>query len=663
MGKLLAYREVKFRERPRTYSVELSQESVVIGTDSPSASLSATATAFCRKGNSGKSTYEAYWFIYSRVGNTFSLLRNYTSEKRSSISISETVTTSIDAIVVFVADTPVGFDPTNANTYVVKGEVSVRKQGDTGPQGDGGYSVQVSRSVIPILTSGDGVVKDFTSKAVSFSLMKGGQSQSLQASNIVIGTLPLGMVATKNGNTVTLNYNNSVGVWKHGDSRVYTTTKYPNTNVDDAVYDGTGAKIDEVDSSGTVYIRVNGLQYTGEGETFPYLTDSIVVPITITKGTVRIDTGITLSPNREGKMNRNFFYLGQWDNWNAVPASTEFKVTKWETPYLALANGANGSLQYYVYVGDAEGTLTKSQVGNPAEMNNGNWEGMVTSHKFLIAQAFFTQWAKLGGWYFNGNYMFSDLGEDSNGGSTSFSAGGRFYGDGDSRNTYTPNLYLDANTGKVFSNIGHFRNVVVEGVINNLIQEINSNNYQNYGRKCNLAIVTQNTEKTLVLDPTKVGSVIMINTNFGDSEYINQLMLPCAYNALYDDTYMPFIFDYGLGLTIDEMRQCVGKVLYILPSYIQSQSFRILCGGYKEYNYQSMLIASLYNGQPQPDDYAPLTGSRVKQKIDSYTAENTGMYFYKLECKMSVFNAKECIYWELEEFATTMTDVLNYTDY
>lgn len=476
MGKLMVYREVKFREKARTYLVELSQGNVVIGADSLNATLSATATSYVRKGSGSKATYAAYWFVYSRRGNVFTLLHSYVTAKVSSISLSETVTSSIDAIVVFAVDTPAGFDPSNAYTYIEKGEVLVVKQGDTGPAGNSGYSVQASQSVVPILTSGDGVVKDFTSKSVSFSLLKGGQAESLNASNITIGPLPLGMVATKSGNTVNLVYNNTVAVWRYSNAlTVYTTIKYPEIGAGDSVYDGTGAKIDEVDSAGTVWIRLrwSGLTYTGLSDTqFPYLTESIVVPITISKGSVTINTSITISPNREGKMSRNYFFLGQWDNWNLVPAGTEFKVTKWETPYLGLATGANGAIDYYVYVGEAEGTFTKSQVGNPASNENGKWEAMVTSHKFLAAQVFFTQWAKLGSWYFNGDYMFSDQGVDGNGNGTSFSAGGRFYGDGDSRNTYTPNLYMNANTGKIFSNIGHFRNVIVEGCINNLITEI-----------------------------------------------------------------------------------------------------------------------------------------------------------------------------------------------
>ena len=104
----------------------------------------------------------------------------------------------------------------------------------------------------------------------------------------------------------------------------------------------------------------------------------------------------------QGKMGRNYYYAGDWDAFTG-----SFTVTDYITPYFSIENGSK--TEFYVYVG-ANGTFTKHDVGTPDRYNS-NFAFMDTQFKYLITEAIFSNFAKLGSAIFNLDFMFSQYGQ------------------------------------------------------------------------------------------------------------------------------------------------------------------------------------------------------------------------------------------------------------
>lgn len=143
----------------------------------------------------------------------------------------------------------------------------------------------------------------------------------------------------------------------------------------------------------------------------------------------------------QGKMGKNYYYGGVFD----TSRQDTFTANDQETPYFVYNNNK------WVYIGDnfAEYNLRRIQSEKGYPQDNGNWQIMVTDFKFLIAEAFFAEFAKLGSWVFNADYMFSMEGIDGNGNVCQYDSTHKFYGLGDANNTYTPNVVMNARTGEV----------------------------------------------------------------------------------------------------------------------------------------------------------------------------------------------------------------------
>ena len=99
-----------------------------------------------------------------------------------------------------------------------------------------------------------------------------------------------------------------------------------------------------------------------------------------------------------GKMGKNFYYAGEWNEGDGG----SFEVTDYETPYFMYND------KYWVWVGD-NGTYSINSVNRPSSSNS-DWELMVTDFKYLITEAMFTKFAKLGAGIFNEDWMFSSHG-------------------------------------------------------------------------------------------------------------------------------------------------------------------------------------------------------------------------------------------------------------
>lgn len=101
-----------------------------------------------------------------------------------------------------------------------------------------------------------------------------------------------------------------------------------------------------------------------------------------------------------GQMGRNFYYAGIWS------ANVEYTLTDFSAPFVILRETGQPDF-YYVMQGE-----NRTISGNPHKPSNSNtdWHEMETSFKYLITEAMFTNFAKLGASIFNEDYMFSQYG-------------------------------------------------------------------------------------------------------------------------------------------------------------------------------------------------------------------------------------------------------------
>lgn len=114
---------------------------------------------------------------------------------------------------------------------------------------------------------------------------------------------------------------------------------------------------------------------------------------------------MSMPESSKGKMGRFFYYAGVWSNTELV----SFNVTDAQAPYFSYTP-SGGNMGYYVFNPQENGTYTMAQMGTPDPNNNQNWEQMVSDFKYLITEALFTDYAKLGGFVVNGDYMLSQYG-------------------------------------------------------------------------------------------------------------------------------------------------------------------------------------------------------------------------------------------------------------
>ena len=196
--------------------------------------------------------------------------------------------------------------------------------------------------------------------------------------------------------------------------------------------------------------------------------------------------------------------------------------------------------------------------------------------------------------------------------------------------TFVPNLAWNWKTGEIYSQLGHFVNVTVEGVMNNLLQEITSTNISNFGN-------WTSSGSKLELNPLKIGSLVRFSTSAN-------IYLPCDYVS--GGTHYS---QFRYGLTLDELRQCVGKKIYVFPS-ADSIVLKYYCGdnGVQPYG---MLVKELEGNTEIPSQVNTSTTLVVnRERMSSlYSSDQSAKNkMVILECKMTIFNGYECIYWQVK---------------
>ncbi len=211
-----------------------------------------------------------------------------------------------------------------------------------------------------------------------------------------------------------------------------------------------------------------------------------------------------------------------------------------------------------------------------------------------------------------------------------------------STSQFVPNYAVDLLQGLLACNKGYFRNVTVEGMISNLVQEITDSNAGNFG-------VYSGT--SLFLNPLKCGNVLKV-TAASTLQYIH---LPIAYYDSGIEIYPTESFSIA---DVDRLRQMVGKKMYLL---IKNQNqMSISAGGSNDIPPLLVVKSTTPNKIPQgisTDAQSLTTLSTSAYRSKYITATGTLGYFFILECKMGTFNDYECIYWEVERYTNLLDEV------
>ncbi len=191
-----------------------------------------------------------------------------------------------------------------------------------------------------------------------------------------------------------------------------------------------------------------------------------------------------------------------------------------------------------------------------------------------------------------------------------------------------------------------FNKVTIRGVINNLIVNITSANANNYGYH-------DTTYSYFYLNPLKTGCMVYYGIT-------SNIILPIAF---YDGT--DTVLEWN-GHTLQELRQCVGKVFYFVNQtnaqqtsnwykfYAGTSGMRLLAQNVKQYSVGGGTkydwdLQGVINQTP-PDGYGGIPAADIHPRVImcNNAMLGWGYYFVKIECKLGMYNSRECIYWEIE---------------
>ena len=325
----------------------------------------------------------------------------------------------------------------------------------------------------------------------------------------------------------------------------------------------------------------------------------------------------------QGEMSRNLYFAGLLSD---VGGST-FDATDHKAPYVDVETGSSLlTPNCYMYVG-ANGTGITFPTTASAYSSSADWELMVSDFTYLITQAIFAKFAKLGSWIFNGDYMFSQHGIKNGQDSTNYE---EF--EGNETDAFQPNLYMNALTGRLVAN-----DIVLRGVLNNMINNLTPSNYNKFG-------CLYNTD--LYINPLKCGQYVEFEVDIQQlnlvlPSYAYGMQLPIKSEVENEDT-MDIEYTY---YTLNELRQMVGKSIMFMPKN-QGLSAPILKSAVlflRNYQYNDLSSVTTESG------YYDLT--RINEL--SFAASSQS-FFIHAHCMTGVYNSRECIYWEVEAIAAVL---------
>lgn len=356
-----------------TYEIRTNIESIAIPSDQTSKKIDVFSLSFWKTvGANAATAFTGGLVVYKRSGSTYyrwqrlsSLVSSITFQGNTAVTIDN----SSDALVLFLNDSlytttnGANYAPPSAapSKYLVKKEIPILKNGDTGQDGAQGaagvspttYDIVVTNSTLAIDASGT------MRGAVNWKLYQttGTTRSEIESASNVQWKLSTGMSALD---------------WKGA-------ARSGNTFVPDGfVFAGRSWK-----ESGII-ANLSGMPTSIE---MRYLVGGDVVAFASSPFSI------------QGQMGRNYYYDGEWS------ASKTYTTTDYSAPFVSYTH--DGATTYWAMEG-----INRSISGDSHAPSSGSadWYQMEDSFKYLITEAIFTDFAKLGSAVFNGDYMFSQKG-------------------------------------------------------------------------------------------------------------------------------------------------------------------------------------------------------------------------------------------------------------
>lgn len=256
--------------------------------------------------------------------------------------------------------------------------VPVVKDGLNGINGKDAAAVSVSKTPILFITDSDAKAVGAQRESFNLQLMVNGTACTL--TSIAFSKSNMGSIVLTTSSTGTTNVSSPITSGLGGTSK----TLY--------LYAASGISIPSGSVLFTVTGTLSGVTYTAKG--------AIVV------GANKAGASIT---GKTGKTGPSPYYLGEWADKtdpDYIANGTVIASTDYERPFVSYTVG--DYVTYFLYIGTSSMT-TSSTRNNPAS-DTAHWEQMSSQNKYIIAEAIFSKFAKLGAAVFNEDWMFSAYG-------------------------------------------------------------------------------------------------------------------------------------------------------------------------------------------------------------------------------------------------------------
>ncbi len=203
------------------------------------------------------------------------------------------------------------------------------------------------------------------------------------------------------------------------------------------------------------------------------------------------------SDGERGKAGRFYYYDGYF------VSTKEYTADDYKAPYVAFDwtdNTDNGPVirtSYYMLIANTN-KKNSVLVAPRTSAASGVWEQMTTDFRYMITEAFFSAFAKLGSWVFNGDFMMSQQGIDGTRNFQNFT---------DENGSWMPNILLNAATGGAILNDVTIRgNGFFCGLMGKVKTIVTSDNLSQYSQPSGLG------DDDLMIDFEKTGTYIEFRT-------------------------------------------------------------------------------------------------------------------------------------------------------
>ncbi len=187
-------------------------------------------------------------------------------------------------------------------------------------------------------------------------------------------------------------------------------------------------------------------------------------------------------------------------------------------------------------------------------------------------------------------------------------------------------------------------NFSIAGVINSKIITITTSNASDYGSY---------NDGILRLNPLLISDVMITA--------VNSICLPIAFTSTATAAAAE-IYAWGdsvTTVTMDDLRRCVGKKIYVLPSSTTAQLMFYAGDNAREIAPLLVKKTEYIGGALDLNNTSPGSARYLStEMILGYQFGGSGSagYFHVLECKMGVYNQHECIYWEIQTMAQLLDE-------